>query len=148
MGTRTALEIAYWFVAWAEQMDADLSQLKLQKLLYYAQGEHIGSTGAKLFSDEIQAWQHGPVVADVYQATKQYGRNPIDPDAFIPEDFNWDDYADIQDELVAVWRKYGIYSAWALREKTHSEKPWREAFYAGKNVEITEAALKEFFSAD
>lgn len=146
--SQSALKIAHWFVAWAEELDAEVSNLKLQKLLYYAQGEHIGATGQKLFFEPIQAWLHGPVVADVYRQTKHYGKNPIDPDEFIPQDFNWDDYTPIQEELVKIWRKYGIYSAWALREKTHSEAPWIEAFRPGENIEITEASLKEFFSAE
>lgn len=146
MEFRLAMDVAKWFVAWAEEMDADISQLKLQKLLYYAQGEHIGSTGKQIFPERIEAWQHGPVIPEIYHATKHYGRNPIDPDEFVSEDFDWDEFRDIQDEHVAVWRKYGIYSAWALREKTHSEKPWRDAFNAGRNVEITHAALKEHFS--
>ncbi|MCS5479855.1 SocA family protein [Corynebacterium sp. YIM 101645] len=140
-----ALQIAHWFVAWAEELDADLSNLKLQKLLYYAQGEHIGATGRKLFFEPIQAWQHGPVVAEVYHEAKKWGRNPIDPDEFVPENFDWDDYSDVQDELVKVWREYGVYSAWALREKTHGEAPWVDAFHPGRNVEITDAALKAFF---
>lgn len=146
MSCRRAMNVAEWFVAWAEEMDADISQLKLQKLLYYAQGEHIRSTGNRLFSDRIEAWTHGPVVPDVYHETKQFGRNPIDPDEFISEAFNWDDFEDVQDELVAVWRKYGIYSAWALREKTHSEKPWQDAFNLGRDTEITYAALKDGFA--
>lgn len=140
-----AMNIAQWFVAWAEELDAEVSPLKLQKLLYYAQGEHIGASGTKLFHEPIEAWQHGPVVSDVYHATKQYGRNPIEPDEFVPEGFNWDDYSDVNDELAVIWRKYGVYSAWALREKTHSEAPWIDAFKPGGNIEITEASLKDFF---
>lgn len=146
MKLRRATDIAEWFVAWAEEMDADISQLKLQKLLYYAQGKAIATTGNRLFPERIEAWQHGPVVPEVYHQTKHYGRSPIEPDEFISDEFNWDDYSDIEDMLVAVWREYGIYSAWALREKTHSEKPWIDAFGDGPNTEITDAALKEFFS--
>ena len=145
MKIRSAREIAEWFVAWGDELDAEVSTLKLQKLLYYSQGEHIAATGRKLFSDKILAWQHGPVTPGVYSDTKSYGRNPIDPDEFVSDEFNWDDYSDVSDELVTVWRKYGIYSAWALREKTHSESPWLDAWAQGQNIEITDAALKDFF---
>lgn len=142
----TAREIAEWFVAWADEMDAGIDPLKLQKLLYYAQGEYIAAHGRPLFTDRIEASQHGPVVSEVHHESKDLGRNPIDPDTFVPEDFCWDDYTEVQDHLVRIWRRYGIYSGWALREKTHCEAPWIDAFQPGQNNEITEAALKEFFA--
>lgn len=66
--------------------------MKLQKLFYCAQGGHVAAHGTKLFSEKIVAWTHGPVVREVYFETKGYGRNPIDADAFIS-----DDYADISE---------------------------------------------------
>lgn len=124
----TANDIADWFLAWAEAEDAELSNLKLQKLLYYAQAHHLGQTGTALFGDPIEAWAHGPVVPAIYRKFKRYGKNPIDPDKALPGSFSWDDYRDVEDHLIAVWNTYGKYSAWALREKTHREMPWRETF--------------------
>lgn len=145
MNVRSARVVAEWFVAWADGFDAGISPPKLQKLLYYSQGEYLVATGSKLFEDEILAGQQGPIVASLGSETGSYGRNPIDPDEFVSDDFTWDDYVDIADELVGVWRKYGIYSEWALREKIHSESPWLEAWSRGQNAEITASALKEFF---
>ncbi len=99
MTTFRARDIARWFIAWAENVDAEVSNLKLQKLLYYAQGHRLGATGEPLFSDPIQAWAHGPVVAEVYHAYKDYGKNPIDPDVALGEDFDWDDFAEVSDLL-------------------------------------------------
>lgn len=55
MTTFHARDIARWFIAWAENLDAELSNLKLQKLLYCAQGHRPGATGEPLFDDGIQA---------------------------------------------------------------------------------------------
>jgi uncharacterized phage-associated protein len=55
-----ALTIAKWFIAWAEAEEEELSNLKLHKLLYYAQGHYVTDSGAPLFKDDIQAWPHGP----------------------------------------------------------------------------------------
>ncbi len=76
MTTFRARDIARWFIAWAENVDAEVSNLKLQKLLYYAQGHRLGATGEPLFSDPIQAWAHGPVVAEVYHAYKEESDRP------------------------------------------------------------------------
>lgn len=144
---RTALDVAKWFIAWAEVEDAEVSNLKLQKLLYYAQGHFQGQNGVSLFEGTIQAWKHGPVVPEVYHEMKSYGQAPIEPDDFIGEDgFPWEDYRDVERFLIDVWDRYAIYSAWALRNKTHEESPWRDAFTGEQGVEIGDVALKDYFS--
>lgn len=143
-----ARQIAEWFVAWADETDdAEITQLKLQKLLYYAKGLHMrNSDGLPLFPERMEAWAHGPVVVDVYHDVKRYGKLPIDPDEFISDDFDWDDYRDVERDLIEVWDKYGPYSAWALRNKTHTESPWKKNFVEGKRgLEITDADLKNYF---
>ena len=54
-----AQTVAKWFIAWAEAEGEELSNLKLQKLLYYAQGHFLAERQGLLFSDQIQAWSHG-----------------------------------------------------------------------------------------
>ena len=66
MANHTARQITEWFLAWGEHNDAPLSNLKLQKLLYYAQGHYLGDHAKPLFEDEIEAWVHGPVVRSIY----------------------------------------------------------------------------------
>ncbi|MET7770192.1 type II toxin-antitoxin system antitoxin SocA domain-containing protein [Nocardia sp. NPDC005366] len=144
-----ARDVARWFIAWAENIDASISNLKLQKLLYYAQGHHLARTQQPLFSDEIQAWAHGPVVPDVYHEYKHFGSNGIDADQVLDDTFTWDDYKEIQDCLLETWDTYGSLAAWALRDKTHTEPPWREAFEegAGRNNVITTGRLFKFFTS-
>lgn len=123
-----ALTIAKWFIAWAEGIEeAHISNLKLQKLLYYAQGQHLARYGKPLFAEPVEAWSHGPVVAIVYHEYKDYRRENI----VLGEDdnFSWDD---VDDEtatfLSKVWNTYGGLAAWKLRDMTHQEAPWKEAF--------------------
>lgn len=119
------MTIAKWLVAWAEAEEEELSNLKLQKLLYYAQGHHLAANGAPLFTEQIQAWSHGPVVPEVYRAFKGFGATPIE----LPDDdpFSWQD-VDLSTAqfLSAVWNTYGGYSAGRLRNMTHEEPPWRD----------------------
>jgi uncharacterized phage-associated protein len=122
--TYPAMTIAKWFIAWAEAEDEELSNMKLQKLLYYAQGHYLGRYGHPLFSEPIQAWSHGPVVPPVYQEFKAFGRTPID----LPDDdpFTWEEVdAETTRFLGEVWNTYGGYSAGRLRNMTHEEPPWR-----------------------
>lgn len=148
MTKHTAREIVDWFLAWGEQNEATLSNLKLQKLLYYVQGHHLGEHGTPVFDDKIEAWAHGPVVRSVYHDLKQFGNGAIDPDVAISDDFDWDDFRDIEGDLMRVWNTYGKYEAWALRNRTHREAPWKSTFEDGKKyLVISQDVMRDFFSA-
>ncbi len=143
----SALTIAKWFVAWAESEEADLSNLKLQKLLYYAQGHSLAVTGQPLFSDPIQAWAHGPVVPDVYHEFKHFDSADVhleDSDPF--------EFSEVDDPttnlLIKVWNTYGGYAAWRLRTMTHNESPWVGTFDVNKRgAVIPVQSMREFFSS-
>lgn len=123
-----AIDIAKWFINHNlkvrdidnEDTD-DISNLKLQKLLYYAQGSMLALTGKKLFNDEILAWAHGPVIKEVYDTFKSYGSSGIN-------EYFEDNNIDIETEniLKQVYNEFGKYSAWGLRDMTHNEIPWIE----------------------
>lgn len=148
MATHTAREIADWFLVWGEQNEAAMSNLKLQKLLYYAQGHHLGSHGVPIFDDKVEAWAHGPVVRSVYHELKKFGNADIDVDEAVAEDFDWDDYRDVEADLVRVWNTYGKYEAWVLRNRTHRESPWKDTFEDGERyLVIPQDAMREFFAS-
>lgn len=54
-----------------------IDQMKLQKLVFYAQGWHLGLKDQALFDEDIFAWPWGPVVPALYHEFKEFGRNPI-----------------------------------------------------------------------
>ena len=122
-----AKDVAKWFLAHnREIMEAEdseyISNLKLQKLLYYAQGTFLAVTDHALFADPIVAWKHGPVVESVYHEYSSNGAKGIvfdegfDPSTFTPEE---------NDLLTQVYDVFGQYSAWKLRDMTHQETPWQ-----------------------
>lgn len=145
VGTYSATTIAKWFVDWANAEDADLSNLKLQKLLYYAQGHHLAVFGQPLFNDKIQAWSHGPVVPDVYHQFKGFKSGSI----LLNDDdpFDWDDVdPDTTQFLIKVWNTYGGIAAWKLRNMTHAESPWKDHFTQGEYYTvIPEDEIRAFF---
>jgi uncharacterized phage-associated protein len=139
----SASTIAKWFIVWATKDEADRSNLKIQKLLYFAQGHFLGASGEILFTDDIEAWAHGPVVPSLYREYKTFGSGDIEMD----EDFDFNDIDDETTEfLVSVWERYGGYAAWTLRNMTHSERPWIVAFERGPNHTISTESLQHFFS--
>ncbi len=136
-----ALDVARYFLAIVDEEAGDnMTHLKLQKLLYYAQGFHLALHGGEpLFEEPIEAWDHGPVVPQIYQLFKHYANNPIEH----PESFDPQDYApEVRELLDAVYRVYGQFTAWKLRDLTHREAPWRDT---PRNSEIPRQSLCEFF---
>jgi len=118
-------DIADYFLNRQEDDCQDvITHLKLQKLCYYAQGFYLAMNNCRLFANDIVAWQHGPVVVELYDKYKGYGSEalPLSPN------FDLDKIpVDIQDLLDEVYAEYGQYSAWKLRNMTHCEPPWRNA---------------------
>lgn len=102
--------------------DMGISNLKLQKLLYYAQGFYLALFNDSLFTDEIQAWQHGPVCSEVYHIYKTNGSNIIP----FTENITFGDF--LNDEqfkfLDEVYDEFAQFSAWKLRDMTHDEPTW------------------------
>lgn len=143
----TAFEVAEWFVNWADagEEPSDVTNLKLQKLLYYAQGHHLGSNGQPLFAEDIQAWSHGPVVPLVYRKFKSFQNAPV---SSLAESFDWADYSDEDSEFLAtVWNTYGKFSAWQLRNMTHAESPWIDHFVPDERfIGIPVESLKSHFA--
>ena len=116
-----------------------ISNLKLQKMLYYMQGFHIAHFNEPLFDDDIVAWQYGPVVPIVYSSFKKFGRGEISLslDVNIPT-------MSLEEELLfdEVYEVYGQFSAVKLMEMTHNENPWKTTEIP--NI-ISKEKLRNFF---
>lgn len=141
MSRITARDVADYFLASVDEESGDnISNLKLQKLVYYAQGFHLAIHGEPLFDDPIVAWAHGPVVPSLYHAFKDHGAGAIPR----PDDFTGSKYApEVSELLDEVLEVYGQFSAWKLRDMTHDELPWKSV---SPNELISQDSLRDFFS--
>lgn len=137
----TCFDAANYFLAQIDEDAGDLiSNLKLQKLVYYAQGFHLAMFDKPLFSEPIEAWAHGPVVPVLYHNFKPYGSNSIPR----PECIDFSIYdGDTREMLDEVYKVYGQFSAWKLRNMTHEEPPWIEA--SENRSTISHESLKAYF---
>jgi len=139
----TCFDVANYFLKMQDVEAGDLmTNMKLQKLVYYAQCICLAKTDRAMFAEPIEAWDHGPVCVPLYQKYKEYGSNaipiPYDVDAltiFSPE---------IRKILDIVHDHYGQYSAWVLRNLTHSEYPWMIAYNKGR-AEISHDDMRNFY---
>jgi uncharacterized phage-associated protein len=121
----TALDVATWFLCDIDRSAGDsITHLKVQKLVYYAQAWSLTFLEKPLFSEDMQAWAHGPVAPSVYRAFAGEGWNALDaPDRILDGCFDEDQVA----LLAEVADVYGRFSARHLENMTHAEAPWRDA---------------------
>lgn len=117
-----ALDIARKILSRVDVEHGDtVSNLKLQKMLYFVQGFHLASFGCALFEEEMVAWAYGPVVPEVYDAYKRYRRRDINTHGILD-----DVLLQPQEEALfdKVYLEYSRYSAVALMQMTHTAGPW------------------------
>ena len=99
----------------------DITPLALQKALYYIQGFHFAFYRTFLFSEDCQAWTHGPVYRDIYFRYRDYRFDPIEKTAtFDTSVFSASEKA-ICDSVI---NSICCYSGRILERFTHNEAPW------------------------
>ena len=135
-----AIDIAKKIICKTDVEHGDtLSNLKLQKLLYYMQGFHLAFFDEPFFNESIEAWTYGPVVPVVFQEFKKYKKRSINPDNYHDDLVLTDDEQQMFD---MVYSEYNRYSAVALMNMTHTEGPWKNH---GMGDVITNEELRAFF---
>ncbi|WP_019148454.1 Panacea domain-containing protein [Timonella senegalensis] len=132
----------------AKREDSDVTPMKLQKLLYFAQANYLASTGFRLFDETTYAFAHGPVYRPVI--AEHAGAQIIvveNPEAAVaPPTLP----ADVTQFIDEVWTKYGKYSAAQLRSISHSghsstETPWEKNFQGGFYDIIPDSDIAPYF---
>lgn len=133
----SAIAVANWFIEQNRLVPRDLTHLKLQKMLFLAQGWHLAYFDIPLFEDPIEALKFGPVVPSVYftLGSRPKNENLTDPiegyvlrgtdyEAFgTPEMFFSND--DVRKLMKSVWDAYSVMNAWRLVNITHAKgSPW------------------------
>lgn len=151
------LDVAIYIINYAHDAGCGetMSNLKLQKILYYIQAAFLVEKNKRCFNEAIIAWEFGPVIPYLYQKYKIYGRRGIPKqknrkvlqldaekmritkkeDVEISKTDGRlikkvvDAYAEVKDPLILV-------------KKTHKEGPWKET---DKNNEITCSLIKSYY---
>lgn len=110
-----AMELSTYIVSKCIKEDCPISNLQLQKILYYIQKAFL-DRGDRAFSDNIEAWQFGPVVPNVYDHYCGYGAMPISFSS-IKYDVAKED-KQLIDSIVESKR---VLAPWDLVEETHKK---------------------------
>lgn len=142
----SAIDIAKYIIWYCKKRGYSISNLKLQKILYFVQAAFLVDLGRPCFVDAIEAWDFGPVVSSVYHYFKIFGSGDIPKfvginadEAIIRSDRK------IIDEMIDQCAEY---SASSLVEITHNQAPWRDAYRKGCNNVINNEAIRMYFDED
>ena len=142
METYPAIAVANYFVEKANRLGEVITNLKVQKLLYFAHGWTLALARKPLIADRIQAWKNGPVVPLVYHAYKGFGREniPMSSRSFPIK-------AHDRRLLDDIYRIYGPISAENLSELTHDKgSPWHMTYdQEVLDKEIANGIIQDYF---
>lgn len=136
-----ANELAKLVISISAQSGKNISNLKLQKVLYYIQGFHLVLFSTEAFPEPIKAWKLGPVVEDVYHQYKRFGKGEIVIDNLenLSNNFEKSFYSFVKN-IVEVSSQFSPYE---LVDITHQEEPWQTTT---QNQEIPKIVLKRYFA--
>ncbi len=132
-----------------ERSGEELSAMKLQKLMYYAQAWHMVWEEEPLFDDDFQAWANGPVLPELYG--RHRGMFKVSPALF--PDGDTDRLSQTERENIdKVLSFYGTKTAQWLSNLTHQEDPWLNARGglppgALSTELISKASIHEYYSS-
>ena len=140
----------------------DVTNLKLNKVLFYVHAFHLVRRGQPLINNHFEAWEHGPVVRVVYHEFKIFGNAPITK---LARHLNYETgtveviaFGDLKPELrefiMGVARHYMQFTASQLREMTHkSGGPWHQVYTSapedrGLRDRIPNELIKNFVAGE
>ena len=133
---RTVADVATYIL---ERMDT-ITTMKLQKLAFYAQVQHLVTTGAPLFPEDFQAWRGGPVVPELYALHR--GKFLIRPGELSSGDSSA--LTDAERGLIdGVCSALGGMTGAELSERTHRESPWLDARNGRKPSEPSDTVISQ-----
>ncbi|MFJ7665614.1 Panacea domain-containing protein [Lysinibacillus sp. NPDC097195] len=133
-------DVAKYFISLSKESSPyAITPLKLQKLLYYAQGFFLMDNKKPLFEEDLLAWDHGPVNYEIYDMYRKYRYHTIPSEPFDVEGkLNSKEIEAIED----AWHEFGELDGKTLEELTHQEDPW---LFTDKDDVISIKLISEYF---
>ena len=129
----------------------EVTPLMLQKILYFTQGISFAVQGKAMFTENCEAWVHGPVYPEVYELFRDFKFNPIDDDRFSMLDGKENELTSKECDIIKlVVSTFGVYGGKTLERITHNEAPWetaRAGYDEGipSREPVTKESIKEYF---
>ena len=139
-----ALDVAKYIVNRSIDKDKPVSNLQLQKILYFSHIDVIRAGKGKLIDDsQFEAWDYGPVLREVYNEFSPYGANKLTIKEKVDSSLS-DEMNDIKDIVDKSIDKYIEKSPWELVTKSHQEEgAWKKAYKEGEKRIISNEDIEK-----
>lgn len=124
---RSHFIVSNYFLAIANETGTYMSNLKLQKLVYFFQAWYYAYKKETLFDSQFQAWVHGPVIPELYHNYKSFGYNPIIVDRLGEDEIKYFKSKLEEEELIFLKQIEEFYmpkTGYELETLSHSDDPW------------------------
>lgn len=135
-----ALDLANHIIVLSQKHNHAVTNLRVQKILYYVQGYFFKEFGREAFYDDIYCWQYGPVVPQVYF---KYNRSGYD--ALKAEKLHLPATRQEEELIEKVVRQCNDLSTSALVQKTHDESPWKSTM---QGEVINKSKISNYFKSN
>ncbi len=140
--TYSCIDIANYFIKKHKNTNNQITNMQLQKLVYFTNGIYMHYEGYPLIKEKIQAWKYGPVIPELYDELKNFGSNAVN------KIIQNDNSKEISEEMIplleSIDRIFGTMDAWELSDISHiKEGAWDKAKKLGDYLENED--IKEEF---
>ena len=142
-----AIDVANFYIKLGKAVDnAEVTNARVNKLLYFAQGWYLALKGTPLFDDDFEAWQYGPVIPSIYRTFSICGSNII-PNTTVDDESDKNITKEDEEFLINVFSYYLDHSTNKLISLTHDiDTPFSQVYVRGMNSVITKKSMKKYFS--
>lgn len=139
-----SVTVANRFLQLASERGETLTPMQLLKLVYIAHGWMLGLYSRPLIRDDVEAWQYGPVIPDLYNHVRQYRGQPITATL---NDRSGERLDDLEDDMVRqVYDIYGQQTGMALSRITHADgTPWAQTYTGAFGVTIPADMIEDHY---
>lgn len=138
-----AMDVAAHVVNRCIDLDMPVSNLKLQKMLYFLEINFLINFDKNLIDEDFEAWQYGPVLKEVYDKYSFFAASSIKvrqkPQNNLPNEYKNSIINNI-DHLAKI-------DAWSLVEYSHKpDTPWAKTYCDGKgnHQKISKELLRKY----
>lgn len=116
-----AMDISNYIIYKCNQENIFINNLKLNKLLYFVQKEHLKKYNRILFIEDLLPYRYGASIENVYRVFKYYGRDNIDEPIDKLIDIN-EESKEIIDSTILKYKDYKPIEMVILSRKEESYK--------------------------
>lgn len=139
----SGLIISKYIISRCNKYNYEVTNLKLQKILYILFGSYYAEYNKSLFNDSFVAWKLGPAIEDIYYRFSPYFADPI----HISEDIELNLPTEEEDFINWVIYVFGAKNTWELTAICKNTTPWLEAFSEGKGTKIDRYQIYLYFKS-